>query len=343
MKQISIQLTNLMAAISAAFYRSKPADMTECNVGELRVHQNDSGKGISIDLYNFEGDGLPVCEGLDFDAVCPADMQMIHQRAWCITYDPDWTGYPVLVLCSDTTGQDDDFELNLDGVPEEVQRTITRWLQGRLPEEMNNLKQQSVMKNPSFILTAHIGEEQYVYVYDAASVDEVLERFWIDDYPKALAVRKEGGQFPIDVMFCHPDFDGKVGETYRLGFNAVIFDHFFDKGWRRNEKGESVKYTLEDFHKDVLKTRVGMDSEKRFRNDATSLFFYMWNCWSEEECKKAFADGDWNHFWKKWCGYSEECNRFGAVEHFYAELSNDNRDKLLKRACEMYDGSREKY
>ena len=58
-------------------------------------------------------------------------MQLIHQRAWCISYDPDWEGYFVEVLCSDTTGTDDDFDLNLDWVPEEVQQTIYNWLKGR--------------------------------------------------------------------------------------------------------------------------------------------------------------------------------------------------------------------
>ena len=86
-----------------------------------------------------------------------------------------------------------------------------------------------------------------------------------------------------------------------------------------------------------------MSVMEKTTNQATSLFFYMWNCWSKEECQKAFADGDYNHFWNKWCGLSEQYGRFGAVEHFYAELTNDNRDKLVKRACEMYDGSREKY
>lgn len=78
-------------------------------------------------------------------------------------------------------------------------------------------------------------------------------------------------------------------------------------------------------------------------NQATSLFFYMWNAWCEEECKQAFKDGDYNHFWNKWCAIGEQYGRFGAVEHFYAELSNDNRDKLVKRATELYDGSRELY
>lgn len=76
-------------------------------------------------------------------------------------------------------------------------------------------------------------------------------------------------------------------------------------------------------------------------NQATSLFFYMWNAWCEEECKQAFKDGDYKHFWNKWCAIGEQYGRFGAVEHFYAELTNDNRDKLVKRATELYDGSRE--
>jgi hypothetical protein len=130
MKQISEQLTALMAAICEAFYKTKPADVRECPIDGLRVHQSND-KGVSIDLYHFEGDGLPVCEGLDFDALCPADMQLIHQRAWCVSYDPDWEGYPVEVLCSDTTGTDDDFDLNLDWVPEEVQQTIYNWLKGQ--------------------------------------------------------------------------------------------------------------------------------------------------------------------------------------------------------------------
>jgi len=78
------------------------------------------------------------------------------------------------------------------------------------------------------------------------------------------------------------------------------------------------------------------------QNDATSLFFYMWNRWCEEECRIVFHDDDYNHFWKKWCGIYDEYGRFGKVEHFYAELSNHNRDKLLARAKKLFDGNSEK-
>ena len=79
-------------------------------------------------------------------------------------------------------------------------------------------------------------------------------------------------------------------------------------------------------------------------NPATSLFFYMWNAWCEEECRKVYGKDDfWPHFWNKWCAINKQYGRYGAVEHFYADLSNDNRDKLVARAMELYDKSREKY
>ena len=194
-----------------------------------------------------------------------------------------------------------------------------------------------MMTKAKFILVANVGSEKYMFMYGAGSLDEVLEEFWHQDYEKSLAHKKEAGEFLMDVMEVCAPLGGQVLETYKVGFNALVYHHYFDKGYKADGP-----YTPEAFHKDLADLRLSLE-RRAFKNDATSLFFYMWNCWSEEECKKAFADGDYNHFWNKWCGYSEECGRFGAVERFYAELSNDNRDKLLKRACEMYDGSREKY
>ena len=128
-KQETIKhLTDLMATIQMD-YKGGHREDTFGHVGRLRVHE--TGKvGISIDLYHFEGDGLPVCEGLDF--VCPTDMQLIHQRAWCISYDPDWEEHQVIIQCSDITGTDDSLDLTLDYVPEEVQQRIITWLKSQL-------------------------------------------------------------------------------------------------------------------------------------------------------------------------------------------------------------------
>jgi hypothetical protein len=70
-------------------------------------------------------------------------------------------------------------------------------------------------------------------------------------------------------------------------------------------------------------------------NIVSCFFIYMWNRWCEEECKLVFS---WNyrHFWDKWC-YHCERHRWGAAEGFYAELSEDNRERLVVRALECYD------
>lgn len=80
------------------------------------------------------------------------------------------------------------------------------------------------------------------------------------------------------------------------------------------------------------------------RNDVSSFFYYMWNAWCEEECARAFAGAEcgWKHFWQKWLGV---CNRnlhnhFGAVEEFFAELSEHYKDMLVRRAVETYDRGR---
>ncbi|MDD6017210.1 MAG: hypothetical protein PUC18_13215 [Prevotellaceae bacterium] len=80
-------------------------------------------------------------------------------------------------------------------------------------------------------------------------------------------------------------------------------------------------------------------------NIVNSFFFYMWNRWSEEECKIAFKNGtaEWQHFWNKWCeAYDMMGGPHGATEVFYAYLSNTNRELLVKRALECYNGMSEK-
>ena len=73
-------------------------------------------------------------------------------------------------------------------------------------------------------------------------------------------------------------------------------------------------------------------------NIVSSFFYYMWNRWSKAECKTVFG-GMAGHFWAKWCGLSS-ATLSGAAERFYAELGNNARDKIVERACELYDGQR---
>ncbi|WP_195639736.1 hypothetical protein [Bacteroides stercoris] len=75
------------------------------------------------------------------------------------------------------------------------------------------------------------------------------------------------------------------------------------------------------------------------KNDVASFFYYMWNCWCEQECETAFARSGcgWRHLWNKWCQYSSKHQGFGTAEEFFANLSEDNQDLLVKRALELYD------
>ena len=84
--------------------------------------------------------------------------------------------------------------------------------------------------------------------------------------------------------------------------------------------------------------------EEGSKNDVTSFFFYMWNKWCESEAKIVFADscGGYKHYWNKWVYF---CNEYGcraAVDMLYGELDEGNRDKLVARALECFDGMSEK-
>lgn len=180
----------------------------------------------------------------------------------------------------------------------------------------------------NYLLKAMVGKAEYYFEYESADLWDALDEFFHDDW-ESLSHLQGSGRFPIDVYAME---EGQALRLYKFTFDAGIFNHFFDKGWVAYSQEPGQRYTLDMFSKDI-------ERKDKVSNDATALFFYMWNSWSEQECKIAFRDGDYNHFWKKWCGIYDQYSRFGKVEHFFSDLSNYNRDKLLARAKELYDGS----
>ena len=108
-----------MATIQMAYFASRP-------LGNLRVHEGD-GASITIDLYNFEGDGKDVCDGLEFDTLTLPDGITIHVKAFAISYDPDWVEHPLIFSCTDIA-EETDFNLSPDYVPETTLANITTWL-----------------------------------------------------------------------------------------------------------------------------------------------------------------------------------------------------------------------
>lgn len=203
-------LTDLMATVQMAYFKGR---MEGCT---LIVHEENNAT-ISIDLYNFEGDGKPVCDGLKPCTITYDDNTQDSGWLFCMAYDPDDDVTPLAFLFT-PDGDEGDMEIDPEDVPEEVLKNVIAWLE------------------------------------------------------KAMKPQPE-----------------------------------------------------------------------KPKNDVTSFFYYMWNAWCEEECKKAFSapGNNWQHFWNKWCGICEKHSVYGAAERFYAELSLKNRNLLVERATEVYEGDTE--
>ena len=72
-------------------------------------------------------------------------------------------------------------------------------------------------------------------------------------------------------------------------------------------------------------------------NEVLSFHIYMWNKWSMDECKKIFENVS-DHIWNKWCRYCDEVGATAAPSLMIRDLDSINLDKLINRACELYDG-----
>lgn len=84
-------------------------------------------------------------------------------------------------------------------------------------------------------------------------------------------------------------------------------------------------------------------------NEALSYAIYMANSWNINECAIVFNGEDnvssdnWeyslgHHIWNKYCSYYNDYTVYGACMRLLYELDKDNLQKLLDRACSLYDG-----
>lgn len=119
-KQETIQhLTDLMATISGYYFKGR---LEGCRP-QVHEHRDDSA-AISIDLYNFCGDGKPVCDGLTF---CDDKHGEVDLTTYCIVYDPD-KERPLWIMIEPSDGSND-FDIYPEQTPEEVLAAMTHWLQ----------------------------------------------------------------------------------------------------------------------------------------------------------------------------------------------------------------------
>lgn len=120
-KQQAIQhLTDLMDTICGYYHKDR---LPDCAL----VVNDDGNAGISIDLYNFGGDGKPVCDGLDPCTITYDDGSQDTGHLFCMCYSDDYVT-PLVFLFSPTDGRID-IELDSEDIPTTVLRDITAWLE----------------------------------------------------------------------------------------------------------------------------------------------------------------------------------------------------------------------
>ena len=115
------QLTALMVTVQMAYFKGRETG--------VRVHETGEA-GISIDLYNFEGDGKPVCEGMKPCKITCDDGSTKIGHIFCMVYDPDEEETPLVFLFSHGEyGDEGDMDIGPEEVPEETLQNITQWLE----------------------------------------------------------------------------------------------------------------------------------------------------------------------------------------------------------------------
>lgn len=147
-QEIIKRITDLMAAIQTAYYNDALGERNSDDTGGdgcitdngLWVHECMSQEsGISIDLYNFGGDGKSVCDGLNPCTVTFDDGTKQMGNVFCMTYDPDEEETPLVFQFSfDKYGDGSDVDLEPDSIPIETLQNIAQWLEQMMPENKTN-------------------------------------------------------------------------------------------------------------------------------------------------------------------------------------------------------------
>ena len=76
-------------------------------------------------------------------------------------------------------------------------------------------------------------------------------------------------------------------------------------------------------------------------NETLSVLMYFCNTFNEDECHKLRGDGIYglvDHMYNKFTSYSNSYGPFGAITLFLLDLDSNNYQKVIDRACELYNG-----
>lgn len=67
---------------------------------------------------------------------------------------------------------------------------------------------------------------------------------------------------------------------------------------------------------------------------------YMSNAWDKTEAIKIFGENIGEHIFNKWVGYASDRGPTYASLALVYDLDSNNLEKLVERACKLYDGRR---
>lgn len=174
-KQKIIQyLTDLMATIQGAYFKGRMEGHT------LWVHERmDDSAAISIDLYNFGGDGKPVCEGLYPCTITHDDGTDEKGHVFCMCYDPDDVTPLTFLFSYAEWGDKGDIEIEPSVMPVEALQNIATWL-----EQAMQPVEQEEPATPS--------AKDIIALWSDWCMDYDDENLWLDymtQHPKAHCTR----------------------------------------------------------------------------------------------------------------------------------------------------------
>lgn len=192
-KQETIKhLTDLMATVQMAHFKGRLPET-------IQVDETDEA-GISIDLYNFDGDGKPVCDGLTFHRDCNKGLQ----QAFCIVYNPDEVDEQLWIKI-DPIDEGNYYDLRPEDLPEEVLTAITKWLEkAMVPKEAKeiialwsdwcmdwddeNVWLDYMVKHPKGHCNRQHLQEKWDYCYEKYGNKAAMNMFWreLDDDNRAI-------------------------------------------------------------------------------------------------------------------------------------------------------------
>lgn len=128
-KQVIQYLTDLMATIQAAYYKGR---LHKC---PLRVHErDDADAAISIDLYDFDGDGHDFVEGLHGvmpDHSAQGVEEKLSGYVFKVSYDPDDEEPLFFAFSPDDGGED--YSILPATLPTALLERVAAWLRQMLP------------------------------------------------------------------------------------------------------------------------------------------------------------------------------------------------------------------